>query len=217
MIDMKRVISFAGLLTLAACVTVNVYFPASATEKAADRIIDDVWGPSQGAPPPAKPASTSDAGTLLVAALDFMMPAAQAAEPNLEISSPEILRLTGSMEARHASLQPQLASGAVGLTADGRRPGRAARPQSHCARRPQQGARPGDRRKRRPHGPLPPDRQCQRPSRMGSGHSQGLRRALDRARQHRLVVPGFRRGVEAEIVVLRATTHRRRRRVPLIV
>lgn len=34
----------AGLLLLSsACVTINIYFPAAAAEKAADRIIDEVW------------------------------------------------------------------------------------------------------------------------------------------------------------------------------
>jgi hypothetical protein len=35
----------AGLFlsTLAACVTINIYFPAAAAEKAADKIIDEVW------------------------------------------------------------------------------------------------------------------------------------------------------------------------------
>ena len=28
---------------LTACVTINIYFPAAAAEKAADKIIDDVW------------------------------------------------------------------------------------------------------------------------------------------------------------------------------
>jgi len=28
---------------LPACVTINIYFPEAAAEKAADRIIDDVW------------------------------------------------------------------------------------------------------------------------------------------------------------------------------
>ncbi len=31
----------AGLL--AGCVTINIYFPAAAAEKAADKIIDEVW------------------------------------------------------------------------------------------------------------------------------------------------------------------------------
>jgi hypothetical protein len=28
---------------LGACVTINIYFPAAAAEKAADKIIDEVW------------------------------------------------------------------------------------------------------------------------------------------------------------------------------
>ncbi|MDT8363313.1 MAG: hypothetical protein RQ714_01510 [Nitrosomonas sp.] len=28
---------------LSACVTINIYFPAAAAEKAADRIIEEVW------------------------------------------------------------------------------------------------------------------------------------------------------------------------------
>jgi hypothetical protein len=34
--------AFAGVLA-AGCVTINIYFPAAAAEKAADRIIDEVW------------------------------------------------------------------------------------------------------------------------------------------------------------------------------
>lgn len=30
-------------VVLAACVTINIYFPAAAAEKAADKIIDEVW------------------------------------------------------------------------------------------------------------------------------------------------------------------------------
>ena len=28
---------------LPACVTINIYFPAAAAEKAADKLIDDIW------------------------------------------------------------------------------------------------------------------------------------------------------------------------------
>jgi hypothetical protein len=31
------------LASLSACVTINIYFPAAAAEKAADKIIDEVW------------------------------------------------------------------------------------------------------------------------------------------------------------------------------
>jgi hypothetical protein len=33
----------AFMLALSACVTINIYFPAAAAEKAADKIIDEVW------------------------------------------------------------------------------------------------------------------------------------------------------------------------------
>lgn len=42
-------------LSASACVTINIYFPAAAAEKAADRIIDEVWQLREGAgdaPPP---------------------------------------------------------------------------------------------------------------------------------------------------------------------
>lgn len=44
----------AGLLC-GACVTINIYFPAAAAEKAADKIIDEVWqirggGQAEGRP-----------------------------------------------------------------------------------------------------------------------------------------------------------------------
>lgn len=39
----------ALILALAGCVTINIYFPAAAAEKAADRIIDEVWQLKPGA------------------------------------------------------------------------------------------------------------------------------------------------------------------------
>lgn len=42
--------------SLSACVTINIYFPAAAAEKAADKIIDEVWQlkPERSAPAPEK-------------------------------------------------------------------------------------------------------------------------------------------------------------------
>jgi len=56
-IVMKRVwipVTFAAF-ALSACVTINIYFPAAAAEKAADKIIDEVWQ-TQQADKPAEPA-----------------------------------------------------------------------------------------------------------------------------------------------------------------
>ncbi len=46
----------AGAVMGAGCVTINIYFPAAAAEKAADRIIDEVWQLKNAAPGAAAPA-----------------------------------------------------------------------------------------------------------------------------------------------------------------
>jgi uncharacterized protein YdbL (DUF1318 family) len=120
-------LKIAALCLLSACVTINVYFPAAAAEKAADKIIEDVWGAS-GKPEAKKSdkqTSTAeddpDSPILLAAAgsvLDFLIPPANA-QADLNISTPAVRQLTQSMEARHAQLKKLYDSGAVGLTRDG--------------------------------------------------------------------------------------------------
>ena len=118
-------ISLASLV-VGACVTINVYFPAAAAEKAADQIIDTVTGAAgtNGArpatPAPATPPTGRNAyqepGLLLAAVgkvLYAIVPAAQAQEgANLDISSPEIRAITSSMQARFPQLQKFFDSGA---------------------------------------------------------------------------------------------------------
>ena len=47
--SLRNVLLAALVLTSSACVTINIYFPAAAAEKAADRIIDEVWQLREGA------------------------------------------------------------------------------------------------------------------------------------------------------------------------
>lgn len=47
-------------LFLAGCVTINIYFPASAAEKAADKIIDEIWQSPGAANVPAGAPPASD-------------------------------------------------------------------------------------------------------------------------------------------------------------
>lgn len=112
---------------LGACVTINVYFPAAAAERAADRVIQEVWGEGQGPAPAPSPAAPSEAprsdgpwqaGTLLGSVLDLVISPA-AAQADIDVSSPAIRRLTAAMQARHAQLEPYYQRGAVGLTSDG--------------------------------------------------------------------------------------------------
>lgn len=119
------------LLFISACVTINVYFPAEAAEKAADRIILDVYGATPPQAPqapqapqqqPAQPQSMLEMPGLparaVLIVLDWLVHPARA-EADLSINTPAIRQLTASMEARHRSLAPNYASGAVGMTRDG--------------------------------------------------------------------------------------------------
>lgn len=49
----------------------------------------------------------------------MLLPQVAAAQANLEINTPAINAIKNAMTARHAQLEPFLASGAVGLTRDG--------------------------------------------------------------------------------------------------
>lgn len=119
----------AALALLAGCVTINVYFPAVAAERAADRIIEDVWGPQ--ARDGEESGSNDESGDegergalepalrLAVGLLDLVVPPARAAdEPDIDISSPAIREIVASMEKRHAALRPYYESGAIGLDRD---------------------------------------------------------------------------------------------------
>jgi len=112
-------LTLAGAMALGACVTINVYFPAAAAEKAADRIIDEVWGEEGKGKPPAVQGHWQpllQRGALAV--LDLLIPTASA-QANLDISTPAVNSLKDAMAARHKSLEGYYDSGAVGLTDEG--------------------------------------------------------------------------------------------------
>lgn len=132
-------------LLLSACVTINVYFPAAAAEKAADRIIDEVWGkdnagdksPSSVKPEnksektdsskdskPAKPETSkndkqSDASFWFGNALLKLIPAVSANELDINVATPAINTLQTNMAARHKLLEAFYRSGGIGFTANG--------------------------------------------------------------------------------------------------
>jgi uncharacterized protein YdbL (DUF1318 family) len=104
----------------AACVTINVYFPAEAAEKAADRIIRDVYG--EDPVTPAEPQSFNGlrqmSGYQGHALLDWLIAPAHA-EADISVDTPAIRQLKAGMEKRHKKLAPYYDSGAVGITQDG--------------------------------------------------------------------------------------------------
>lgn len=110
----------------AGCVTINVYFPAAAAEKAAQKFIGNVIG-DDTTPVPASSSQAPigpdiDSGGMGAAVLDLLIPAVHAAgqEADIKVSTPAIEALRAGMRARfNTSLKPLLDSGAIGFTNDG--------------------------------------------------------------------------------------------------
>lgn len=118
----KNITSLITGLMLVSCVTINIYFPAAAAEKAADKIIEDIWGPEgqpEKTPENEATEQQSNAATLSVAILDWFISPASAAEPDLNINSAAISAIQKKMKKRHNSLKPYFDNGAIGLTQKG--------------------------------------------------------------------------------------------------
>lgn len=103
---------------LAACVTVNIYFPAAKVSKAADTIVDDIYSPDEK-----EQKGTGEQNSLLMNALYAMgaalTPTAAHAEDATSISNAAIRGLKAQMEQNHGQLAPFYASGNIGISKDG--------------------------------------------------------------------------------------------------
>jgi uncharacterized protein YdbL (DUF1318 family) len=108
-------------LLLTACVTINIYFPAAAAEKAADEIIKDIQNiaPQKTEPKASLPDWQVSIYQLIDSVINVVVSPAYADEANLSIDSAEIRRLRSTMETRFPSLQPLYAAGFIGIQADG--------------------------------------------------------------------------------------------------
>lgn len=119
---LRQMLGLWTVLALTACVTINVYFPAEAAEKAADRVIEGVWGEdaSNVAPEPRSAVDEPGGGLArgVAAVVGWLIPAANA-QADLDISSPAVDGIRAAMQARHRELSPLYAQGVVGLTAEG--------------------------------------------------------------------------------------------------
>ncbi|MBN9402903.1 MAG: hypothetical protein J0I30_08845 [Burkholderiales bacterium] len=77
-------------VALVGCVTINVYFPAAAAQKAADQFIGNVLGEPANAPPPKPQQPQGDGMPAQPSAmlLDLLIPAAYAAQqPDLRLAT----------------------------------------------------------------------------------------------------------------------------------
>jgi uncharacterized protein YdbL (DUF1318 family) len=117
----------ASLLLLVACVTINVYFPAAAAERAAEEFVGDVLGetPKDGSRFDPLQNSLPDAQQhpLLLAAmglLDAIIPTAHAQQASIDINTPQINAIKSRMAQRqNSSLNAWFDAGAIGFGNDG--------------------------------------------------------------------------------------------------
>lgn len=118
---MKR-IPLLFIFFLTACVTINIYFPAAAADKAADKIIKDIQKITPIETP--KPEARLPNWQLAVyqwvdGALNVIITPAHAEEADLSIDSTAIRRLQASMKARFNTLEGFYNKGFVGITKEG--------------------------------------------------------------------------------------------------
>jgi uncharacterized protein len=122
---MRRVLPLKILLAsvlIAACVTINVYFPAAAADKAADQVIDNIT--KGGTTPPLSYYLSGEQPDYFVAAvsqaLNALVPAAHAqGAESIDVSSPAITQISASMGKRYPEIEKYFSTGAIGLTNNG--------------------------------------------------------------------------------------------------
>lgn len=105
-------------ILVSACVTVNIYFPAAAVERAADRIVKETWGgpgePAQKGRPQSRLPATADSKI----SLGFISQAF-AQDADINVSNPAIRALKDSIRNRSDSVKPFMDRGNVGINQDG--------------------------------------------------------------------------------------------------
>ena len=110
MYKLKSLFYLTLLAVLASCVTINVYFPSAAAERAAERFVGEVLG-------------EENADIIYLAAagiLDILVPSAHAQQPDFKINTPQINSIKKRMADRQRQhLNTWFDAGAIGFTSNG--------------------------------------------------------------------------------------------------
>ena len=112
MVRKLRHLALSFMLLLAACVTVNIYFPAAAIQKAADQIVDDVRGIKDQKAPEEKKNDTQS--NLFDSLKSLIGPSGAYAQIDIEVSTPAVRSLKEAMKANYPQLKPFYDKGAIG-------------------------------------------------------------------------------------------------------
>lgn len=115
-----------GLAAITACVTINVYFPEAAAERAADRFIQDVLGEAELPDTQNQDSGNGSSGLmhsasrLMAGVGGLFISSAHANQPNINIDTPQIQAIKERMAQRHRSeLAAWFDAGVIGFTRNG--------------------------------------------------------------------------------------------------
>ena len=117
--SLRSPLLFVAALALAACVTINVYFPAAEAQEAAEEFVDKVIGndPASTPPPPNSPQAS---WRPRFNPMSLLINDAQAQEVDITIRTPAIQAIQSRMATRfQESMEAHFDSGALGFGNDG--------------------------------------------------------------------------------------------------
>ncbi|HEY7559408.1 MAG TPA: YdbL family protein [Candidatus Binatia bacterium] len=115
---MLRKVLLMSALVANACVTVNIYFPAAAVERAADQIVKETWGDPAEKAKKEQPQSRF-VNPEAVRVTFALVSEAHAQDADINVSNPAIRALRDSITNRSASIKPFMDRGNVGISRDG--------------------------------------------------------------------------------------------------
>jgi len=115
---MPERVSVVLLFILSACVTVNIYFPAAAVQRAADEIVKETWGGSNGKSERVQPQSLLPFAPRRTLSLSLTREAF-AQEADINVSNPAIRGLRDSIKRRSGAIKPYMDKGSAGINQGG--------------------------------------------------------------------------------------------------
>ena len=105
-------------LLISACVTVNIYFPAAAVQRAADEIVKETWGGPNSTPERFQPQSLLRFAPHRTLSFSLLSEAF-AQEADINVSNPAIRGLRESIKRRSGAIKPYMDKGNAGIDQHG--------------------------------------------------------------------------------------------------
>lgn len=118
--SVRKTFIYSLIFFISSCVTINIYFPAAAVEKAAERIVGEVWGEEEKEQPEEGQGLEGEPQSSIVnsmwAAISVLGPReAHAQNADINVTTPAIRALMESIKKRSQSIKPFMDRGNIGI------------------------------------------------------------------------------------------------------